>query len=259
MPHNLRRAAHRKKDLIKMAIYQIIPGARSYGHAVGILLLDRDEPRMPGDVGHAGTFEYPVLYKTVPELDQTIFEGSPRHISAVVESAKYLERNGVKGITSNCGFMIHYQNAAAASVSIPVFLSSLLQIPLICQSLGEHAALGIITASAGMLTDKVLNLSGAPSDYVIHKVGILDCPEFRSTFLDQKGYLDASKIQQEVIQVSKDFVKSHPDIKALLLECSLLPPYSRAVQAVTGLPVFDFMTLVDYFFRATHSRAYTQV
>jgi hypothetical protein len=43
---------------------------------------------------------------------------------------------------------------------------------------------------------------------------------------------------------------------AIVLECSMLPPYARAVQEATGLPVFDFVTMINYFYEGTHRQTY---
>src|SRR5690349_23463818 len=36
-----------------------------------------------------------------------------------------------------------------------------------------------------------------------------------------------------------------PSIAAVVLECSMLPPYAKAVQEAVQLPVFDFITLIS--------------
>ena len=41
-------------------------GKAVYGAAVGILMLEARFPRIPGDVGNATTWPFPVLYKVVP-------------------------------------------------------------------------------------------------------------------------------------------------------------------------------------------------
>src|SRR6266700_1020384 len=40
-------------------------GGTIYGACVGILMLETRVPRIPGDIGHAATWPFPVLYKVV--------------------------------------------------------------------------------------------------------------------------------------------------------------------------------------------------
>ena len=41
-------------------------GKTLYGASVGILMLETRFPRIPGDMGNAETWPFPVLYKVVP-------------------------------------------------------------------------------------------------------------------------------------------------------------------------------------------------
>jgi hypothetical protein len=45
-------------------------------------------------------------------------------------------------------------------------------------------------------------------------------------------------------------------IKALLLECSLLPPYAAALQAAVQVPVFDYITMINFVFSAVVKQPY---
>jgi len=93
-----------------MGLYEVRTGAESYGHEIGILLVDCSTPFIPGDVGNASTYSYPVLYHTVQgcSLERLINLGDETLADTVVEAAKFLEQRGVKGITSDCGFMIRF-------------------------------------------------------------------------------------------------------------------------------------------------------
>ena len=70
--------------------------------------------------------------------------------------------------------------------------------------------------------------------------------EFREAVLEEKGTLDSDKIEQEVVHVARELVTGNPHIGAILLECSDLPPYARAVQQAVNLPVYDFFTMIHY-------------
>ncbi len=241
-----------------MAVYQARKDADSYGHHIGILLVDCATPFIPGDVGNATTYAYPVLYRTIPgcTLDRLIVKGDPTLAAAVIETARELEGHGVRGITSDCGFMIRFQDALAGAMRVPVLLSPLIQLPMIAQALGRSRSVGVITADARHLGPDLLAIAGAGPETRVFVAGMEDKPAFRGPILDEDGDLDPEKIEQEVVEVAETLVRQHPDMGAILLECSNLPPYAHAVQAATGLPVFDFVTLIDSFQSATHRRAF---
>lgn len=63
-------------------------------------------------------------------------------------------------------------------------------------------------------------------------------------------------IKDDVIAAAKHMVEEYPDIGAILLECSDMPPYAADIQAATQLPVFDFITLIKYMQNAVMQRPY---
>src|SRR5213593_2663429 len=108
-------------------------GFDQYGFTVGILMLDTRFPRIPGDMGNAATFPFPVRYQRVAGAspDLVVRRGAAGLLPAFIESARQLEHEGVGAITTNCGFLVKYQRELAASVAVPVFTSSLLLVPLV--------------------------------------------------------------------------------------------------------------------------------
>jgi hypothetical protein len=63
-------------------------------------------------------------------------------------------------------------------------------------------------------------------------------------------------MEREVVSVALELVRQYPDIGAFVFECSDIPPFARATQEATGLPVFDFITLAHLVYRATVPRSY---
>ncbi len=241
-----------------MPVYKVRSHAESYGHEIGILLVDCRTPFIPGDVGNAASYGYPVLYRTVPglTLSRLIDDGDDSLADAVVDAARALEAAGVRAITSDCGYMIRFQRAVATAVGVPVMLSSLLQIPFIASTLGPDQSIGIICANRTRLTPELLALAGVPEDMRLAIVGLERQPAFRGPILDEDGVLDSDAVEAEVVAEAKALVAASPDVGAILLECSNLPPYAHAVQAATGRPVFDFLTLIDFMHGALNRRPY---
>ncbi len=237
-----------------MPVYQV-RDADSYGHAIGILMLEYRAPFIPGDVGNASTYDYPVLFKTVPglSLDRAL-AGDPEQAARVIEAAEELQQFGVRGVSSDCGFLIAYQEAVRKKLDVPVFLSSLLQVPLVMASV--EGPVGVMVASSGGVNDTVLDLAGIRDPDRVVVCGMESQPHFTESILEQGGTLDSDRIEAETVAAAKRMQAAHPGMGAIVLECSLLPPYAQAVQEATGLPVFDYISMIDYFQAGTHACRY---
>ena len=240
-----------------MPVYRTNRHAESYGQSIGILLLDARMPFPPGDVANASTYRYPVVYKIVPGLATDVcLNGAPEFAGAIADGARELARQGVRGISSDCGFMLQYQRAAADAVDVPVAMSSLLQLPLIERSVGPGRPIGVLTADSANLSEDFLERAGIKPRNPIIIRGMQDEPEFYSSILDPKGTMDTDLINEETVAKARAIKEEHPDLGAILLECSLMPPYAAAVQEAVGVPVFDFVSLIDFMQAGTNPRRY---
>ena len=240
-----------------MPVYHTHPSAESYGQSIGILLLDVHMPFPPGDVANASTYSYPVMYKIVSGLEtQVCLNGASEFAPAIAQAAQELEAQGCKGISSDCGFMLQYQQAAADAVDIPVGMSSMLQLPLIERSVGASRPIGVITADSTNLTVDFLERAGLHPNNPLVIRGMQDEEEFFAAIMEPKGTMDTDLITGEVVTTAESMMAEHPHLGAIVLECSLLPVYAGAVQQATGLPVFDFITLIDFLQSGTQQKSY---
>ena len=204
-------------------------GTNLGGFSVGILVLDTRFPRIPGDIGNAGTFDFPVLYHPVrgASSDRVVRRPDGDLLPLFVEGARALERSGVRAITTSCGFLARFQADLAEVVTVPVFTSSLMLVPMVHRMLPRGRAVGIMTVDASSL--------GAP-----HLAGAGITPDM----LDDALELDVDAARGEHVTVARRLVAEHPEIGAIVLECTNMPPYAADVQAATGLPVFDITGLI---------------
>ncbi|MEW9309898.1 aspartate/glutamate racemase family protein [Labrys neptuniae] len=240
-----------------MSVYKVRRKSQSwYGEQIGILILDAAYPCIPGNVGNATTYDYPVRFQEVrgASIERLLNQRDPALEEAFVEAAVELRDRGVRAITGACGFMAYFQEEVAAAVDIPVFLSSLMQIPFMHALCG--GSVGIITADASRLTQRHFSACSVPGDIPLAIAGMEGETEFRGAILEEKGTLDSDEIEREVTEVASKLVEQHPQVRSILLECSDLPPYAHAVQAATGRPVFDFITMINYVQQSLVRRSY---
>jgi hypothetical protein len=228
----------------------------SYGEAIGILLLDSPVPFIPGDTANATSYDFPVRFKKVEGFTVAkAINKDPAIYPPLLDAAKDLAANGVRAVTGDCGFMSLHQQRLKQDLGLPVFLSSLLQIPFIRQVLPGSSKIGIITANAQQLTLEFLREIGIPPGDDLEIRGLETCPEFSSAVLEEKGTLDSDLIQSEVTATAQQAARDE-NLGAILLECSVLPPYAAAVHQATGLPVFDYITMINYIFSVLVPRTY---
>ena len=214
--------------------------------SVGILLLDTGFPRVLGDIGNQGTWPFPVRYKTVEGASpEAIVQGDPREmLGAFVAAGQELVREGVQGITTTCGFLSLLQDDLKSSLGVPVATSSLMQIPLINALLPPSKRAGIITISRDSLSPAHLAAAGAPEDTPV--IGT-DGSHFSAAILGNSPELDTAAAQVEIRMAAQELCQQHPDIGALVLECTNMPPYAAAVAEATGLPVYSIYSFVCWF------------
>ena len=191
-----------------MTVYRIHRKSQAwYGESIGILILDAAYPCVPGNVGNATTFPFPVRYQRVTgaSIDRLLNQQDPTLAEPFIQAAKNIQDQGVKAITGACGFMALFQREVADAVDIPVFLSSLLQIPLIYQMTRKPVA--IITANASSLKKTHFDAVNVTPDIPVIIAGMETQPEFSGAVLEEKGTLDSDKIQEEVVSVAEKMVK----------------------------------------------------
>lgn len=232
-------------------------GQNIAGYGVGILHLDNVwYPLVPGNVVNAWTYDFPVRYKAVAGLDTpTLHSGSPEVFELILKAAKELEKEGVRAISAACGFFGHFHRQLVDAMEIPVGMSSLVQIPWIRSVIKSNHKIGILTANKVAISDSLLASCGVMyrDDLVI--ADLRHEPNF-SAIMEDRGSFDNAGTREEVVSAAVKLVEENPDIGAILLECSDTPPYAWAVQAATGRPVFDFITLIKWLNNAAMQRPY---
>lgn len=235
-------------------------GHTTYGQPIGILMLDTIFPRPPGDIGNAGSFDFHVRYKIVKGAHPTRIMGprpEPELIAPFIEAARELEAEGVRAITTSCGFLAPFQKEIAAAVGIPVFTSSLMQAPLIAAMLPPGKIIGVFTERAHNMNEGHFRSVGwSPEQIAVQVQGMKPGAEFPATYIDGRDWLDTEVLKAEMLEMTRAFMESCPDPGAILFECTNMCPSSSFVAAQSGLPVFDVVTLTNYVHAAIAPRQY---
>ena len=245
----------------------IITGGTAYqGYTVGIMKMEgRRYPLPPGDVASPMSYPFPVLIREIPGVDNNPYPpitlpggGYTDVVQKCIEEAQRLEADGVQSIAMCCGFFSLIQPVIAVSVRIPVMASPLMMIPIIHQMLQPHESIVVVTASKKLLAAEFFSAVGVDIEDRITVAGLDNSKVFNSMCMGGKAIsYETDELKADVVDAIENAQKLDPNIGAVLLECTTLPPYAADIKERFGLPIFDFIACVEWMHRALVPRRYT--
>ena len=222
-------------------------GKAIYGASVGILMLDARFPRIPGDMGNALTWPFPVHYRIVRDAspERVVRRKAEGLLDAFIAAGRELVSDGADGITTNCGFLSLFQEEISEALDVPVATSSLMQVPMVEKLLPPGKRAGILTISASTLTEQHLTSAGVAPDT---PVGTTEGGrEFTRVILGNELELDVDAARQDNVDAALRLRADHSQLGAIVLECTNMIPYAADIRAATGLPVFSMLGFVSWF------------
>mmetsp|Transcript_19227 Transcript_19227/g.66275 ORF Transcript_19227/g.66275 Transcript_19227/m.66275 type:complete len:294 (-) Transcript_19227:141-1022(-) len=220
--------------------------------ALGVLRLDYDYPPSPGDVDSPLSWDYRVYYRCVPGFTFAMCRSNELSSEVLVQleaAVKWLVAKGCRGITGDCDFMMQLQPLIRTWTKLPVFMSSLMQLSTVRAGFAPGEQIAIFSANGGDLnrmfeTFKAECREDARDDaFVI--VGCEDVDSFEAVELGTK--LDVEKVQPGIVAKALEVVAANPSLRAIVMECTVLPAFSDAVRSAMGLPVYDAITCCNMF------------
>ena len=229
-------------------------GKAIYDARIGILMLETRFPRIPGDIGNAGTWPFPVLYKVVKGAspERVVMERADGLRDAFLAAARELVDLGADGITTSCGFLSLLQADIARHAGVPVATSSLMQASMIERLLPAGRRVGILTVNAGTLTPEHLAAAGVAPDTPV--AGTEGGREFTRAILGDEAVLDVAAAERDIIEAGEALVRRHPQVGALLLECTNMAPYAATLRERLDLPVYDIVSFITWFHAGLNPR-----
>src|SRR6266568_2883463 len=108
-------------------------------------MLEARFPRIPGDMGNALTWPFPVLYRVVRGAtpERVVLQGAAGLLPDFLAAAAELVALGAEAITTNCGFLSLFQHELAAHAGVPVATSAMLQVPWVQAMLPPGQRVGL--------------------------------------------------------------------------------------------------------------------
>ena len=221
--------------------------------SIGVLMLDTQFERLPGDIGHPASWPFELVYEVVdgatPEAVVTADE--PNLLEPFLRGANALIKQGVSGITTTCGFLGIYQQALAKQCSVPVATSALLQYSMIRHHLSDEQSVGILTYRQSAISDNLLTQTGCDLNAPV--VGFAEDSNFYRWIMTGDNTIPRAKLETDVRHAVRKLTSRHQSLGAILCECTNLPPFIDSIRAETTLPVYDMTTLLHWFYAGLKS------
>jgi hypothetical protein len=229
-----------------------------HGVKMGIMMLDTGFQRLPGDIGYAPTWRFPVQFAVVRGAtpDRIVKPNADGMLDLFLRAADDLVALGVDGITTSCGFLAILHPQLVAHCAVPVATSSLLQIPLVQSILPKGKSVGVLTADKDALSPDHFRAVGCPTDLPV--VGMPPDGIFRHNNRTGQPVVDRAAQEREVLGMAEQLLRENPDVGAIVSECTNLPPYSAQIERTFGVPVYDIIGFVEWFHAGLKPRRYTE-
>jgi hypothetical protein len=115
---------------------------------------------------------------------------------------------------------------------------------------------GVLTVERSSLSDAHLVAAGLPTDTPI--VGMEEVGGyFLEAIVGDGDELDKQRATDEHVAAAKLLIERHPDVGAIVLECTNMPPYAAAIRDAIDLPVHDITTFVNWTVNAYRRTEFT--
>lgn len=230
-----------------MSTYPLNKPKTVQGASVGILMLETHFPRIPGDIGNADSWDFPVHYRVVRGVSahSVVTSHKPQLPEPFIEAAKDLIAMGADGITTSCGFLSLMQKQLSAATNAPVAASSLMQVSWVEAMLPPGKRVGVLTIQASSLTPAHLLAAGAAADTPV--AGTEAGSEFTRVILNDEPDMNVELCRTDNLMAAQQLVDRYPELGAIVLECTNMVPYAADIQQLTGLPVFSIHSFINWF------------
>ncbi|MEO8715279.1 MAG: aspartate/glutamate racemase family protein, partial [Acetobacteraceae bacterium] len=70
---------------------------------------------------------------------------------------------------------------------------------------------------------------------------------FRVLIKAEKDDMDVILAEEDIIDAGRELLARHPDVGAVVLECTNMPPFAAALRDALDVPIFDIYSMISWF------------
>jgi hypothetical protein len=126
-------------------------------------------------------------------------------------------------------------------------------------AVGSNKNVGVLTANGKLLKASPALKNCGVADKDMSRVVIYGNEDGKqmNNVTGEKGQFSPKGLEKELVALAEKMVKQHPDIGAIVLECTEFPPHAFAIQEAVRLPMYDFVTLTKLMHAGAMQKPYT--
>lgn len=208
-----------------------------------ILQLDTRFPRVPGDIACRETYLRPVALRVVPRAAvSAVVTRSPDGFDLRGFAEALAEDQGQGLATTSCGFMVYFQRHLEAFTKRQVVSSALLALPELRRRFRD-AELLVVTFDATVLQAEAYR--AAMEHFKGPVLGLEKSMHLYQVIAEDREDLDLALAEAELEDLFRKALGRHPEVKAVLLECTNLPPYKAALRRYFQGEIVDCLSVLE--------------
>ena len=74
--------------------------------------------------------------------------------------------------------------------------------------------------------------------------------------IEGHDHIDVEQAGRDVVAAGQRLTKRHPEVGAIVVECANMPPYSVALREALGLPIYDPVGFLEWFYASLLPRGF---
>ncbi|KAL7415737.1 hypothetical protein BDY24DRAFT_382057 [Mrakia frigida] len=227
---------------------------------LGIIQLNTRFARPAGDISNPASWPFPIRVGVVAEATpKAILEGGWSEdtvLAFVKEGRRLIEEEGCVALVTSCGFLATMHPLLASHLP-SIGSSALLQLPIMKALYPVPNSVGVICFKARCLSLKHFACVGASPQTPF--TGLRENGVF-SRVLNCEIPYDHDGMLQEVLEAGRELQElcrsKGGELRAVLLECTNMPPFSAAVARELNVAVYDILTLGKMIYSAAVKEEY---
>ena len=210
--------------------------------ALVVLQLDTRFPRIPGDIACKDTYSFPIRIQVIDRAvvaDVVSLEPEALDISGF---AFALASADSKIISTSCGFMVYFQEVLSAQTEKTFVSSALIELPKLRMRFQDTEIL-VITFDAGILTAPAYHR--ALDGFAGPVVGLDTSMHLQQVISQDLDDLNFERAEEDIDGLIRAALASYPEIKAIMLECTNLPPYKHIIRRHFSGEIVDCLSVLE--------------